>query len=280
MQGRTKSRFQVPEALAMEVLLKLPVKSLARFNCVSRRPPFPGYTGFKCVGFGYDSETDDYKIIQFVTLVYIDEESDSSPVYRSQVELYSLKTDSWKEVASVPNACPFSNYLGNNCVDGVCSWEAMMEYHRDNLILSFDMVSEKFSTSPLPELDGALTNYKLELLELNGSLGVVVYPRFGTEKSFDLWAMDGGWTKQLSVESIPGVEEPMGFWKNGEMFIGGSDHELLLFEPYTREVKKLGVKAYPDAMCHCLIAYVESLVPINGKSEHAEHIIRRPSLDT
>ncbi|KAK8664808.1 hypothetical protein V6N13_084581 [Hibiscus sabdariffa] len=178
---QSKRRFKVPEDLALEILLKLPIKSLVRFNCVCKSwcssfltlhfiskhiiittlkasilisssnavmvygpcnglmclydhgdgkaalwnpstrkfkilprssaqcPPFPGYTSFKCVGFGYDSKTDDYKVIQFVTLVYI--ECVYPPEFWSQVELYSLRSDSWKEISSVPNACPFSNYL-------------------------------------------------------------------------------------------------------------------------------------------------------------------------
>ncbi|GMI93367.1 hypothetical protein like AT3G06240 [Hibiscus trionum] len=384
MKGRSKSRFEVPEALTLEILLKLPIKSLARFNCVckswcssfrtlyfsskhyhnnlkssnlnvlfqhrygntlyfsqlstgkdenslvthniclpffencvyhpqvygpcngllclydhgdgkaalwnpstgefkilprssSRRPPFPGYTSFKCVGFGYDSKTDDYKVIHFITLVYIDNEFMYPHEFRSRVELYSLRSDSWKEISSVPKACPFSNYLCSICIDGICYWEAMTEYHRDNLILSFDMVSETFSTLHFPDFGGSLEQYNVQLLEFNGSLGVIVHPRLETEKSFDLWVMNGAWTKQFSIESISGVKKLLGFWKNGELFYRGSSDELLLFEPSTQELKKLGINAYPDATC--LVAYVESLVPINGRSEHDEHITHQSVRD-
>ncbi|MBA0812781.1 hypothetical protein Gohar_026719 [Gossypium harknessii] len=123
------------------------------------------------------------------------------------------------------------------------------------------MVNEKFSTLPLPEFGGSLAEYYLELLDFNGLLGAIVYPRGGTDKSFDLWVMNGSWTKQFSIESLLGVERPLGFWKNGELFLESSDHELVLFDPSTRELKNLGIHAYQETMQ--IIAYVESLVPIN-----------------
>ncbi|KAK8663591.1 hypothetical protein V6N13_083403 [Hibiscus sabdariffa] len=83
----------------------------------------------------------------------------------------------------------------------------------------------------------------------------------GIETSFDTWVMNESWTKQFSIESVPGVEMLLGFWKNGEFFI-----ELVLFDPSTRELKNLGIHASKWTMQ--ITAYVESLVPINGRSEH------------
>ncbi|KAK8637073.1 hypothetical protein V6N13_064502 [Hibiscus sabdariffa] len=85
----------------------------------------------------------------------------------------------------------------------------------------------------------------------------------------------GSWTKQFSIESVPGVEKLLGFQKNGELFIESLGHEPVLFDPATRELKNLGIHASKWSMQ--ITAYVESLVPINGRSEHEEHIIRRPA---
>ncbi|KAE8663089.1 F-box and associated interaction domains-containing protein isoform 3 [Hibiscus syriacus] len=188
-----------------------------------------------------------------------------------QVELYSLKSDSWKEI-SVPGVYAFVSILFNNYINVFYYWQASGDY---KLILSFDMVNEKFSTLPLPEFGGTLAQCYLELLDFNGLLGAILYPCEGTDKSFDLWVMNGSWTKQFSVESVPGVERPLGFWKNGEMFLESSDHELVLFDPSTREIKNLGIHADRETMR--IVAYVESLVPINGRQEHEESIVRRPA---
>ncbi|KAK8486079.1 hypothetical protein V6N12_012447 [Hibiscus sabdariffa] len=63
-----------------------------------------------------------------------------------------------------------------------------------------------------------------------------------------------------SIESVPGVWRPLGFWENGELFYENSDNELMLFDPSTRELKNLGIHAYNGPMQ--IIVYVESLVPL------------------
>ncbi|XWS52817.1 hypothetical protein CRYUN_Cryun11dG0104700 [Craigia yunnanensis] len=384
MQGCSKSRIQLPEPVLMDILLKLPVKSLTRFRCVCKRwcsfqtsqfitkhhqnnlknnnlnlllkrchgnthddihyfsalstekgqnflvkenihlpffqncwyaPVVSGpcngllclhdagkvalwnpstrefkilprsslhlylpnieSTSFGCLGFGFDSITDDYKVVRFVTN-YFDENGEEGLLgdWIHQVELYSLKSDSWKEI-SVPEVHPYGSPLFNNYINGIFYWQAAGD--SDYLILSFDMANEKFSTLPLPKFGGSLAQYYLQLLDFNGSLGAIVYPREGTEKSFDLWVMNGSWTRQFSIESVSGVERPLGFWKNGELFLEGSNDELFLFDPTTRKLENLGIHAYHNTMQ--LIAYVENLVPINGRSENEEHIIRLPARD-
>ena len=193
-----------------------------------------------------------------------------------QAELYSLKSDSWKEI-SVPEVeiFPFDSLLFKNYINGFYYWHAFES--DDEVILSFDMANEKFSTLPLPNFGGYLSQYDMKLLDFNGSLGAIFYPSEGTEKSFDLWVMNGSWTRQFSIESVSGVDRPLGFWKNGELFLEGSNHDLLLFDPANGELKNLGMHAYQEKMQ--FIAYVESLVPINGRSEHEEHIIRQPARD-
>ena len=89
--------------------------------------------------------------------------------------------------------------------------------------------------------------------------------------------MGYAWSRKFSIESVSGVERPLGFWENGELFLEGLNHQLLLFDPANGELKNLGIHAYQETMQ--LVAYVESLVPINGRSEHEEHIIRQPAGD-
>ncbi|KAK8556461.1 hypothetical protein V6N12_002863 [Hibiscus sabdariffa] len=124
--------------------------------------------------------------------------------------------------------------LFNSYVNGVYYWWATGS--SGDLILSFDMVSEKFSTLPLPQ---TLVGFYSHLLDFNALLGAIFYLGKVTETSFDLWVMNESWTKQFSIKSVPGVEKLLGFWKNGELFIESSDHELVLFDPSTRELKNL-----------------------------------------
>lgn len=54
--------------------------------------------------------------------------------------------------------------------------------------------------------------------------------------------------------------------KNGEvLFLGSSDHELVLFDRATSELKNLCIHDYPETMQ--LIPFVESSFPLKGQSE-------------
>ncbi|XVF46956.1 hypothetical protein PTKIN_Ptkin03bG0070000 [Pterospermum kingtungense] len=241
-----------------------------------QRPPNVYCTTYGSLGFGFDSTTDDYKVLRFVTNNFEKDEEGGDRVYwKHQVELYSFKSDSWKEI-SAPNVQPYGSPLFNNYINGFYYWPATR--NSDYFILSFNMANEKFSTLPLPEFGGALADYYLKLLDFNGSLGAIVYPRKETERSFDLWVMNGSWTRKFSIESVSGVKRPLGFWKNGELSLEGSNNELVLFDPATLELKNVGIHAYSGTM-H-IIPYVESLIPINGRSEHEECIIRHSAGDT
>ncbi|KAK9030094.1 hypothetical protein V6N11_031528 [Hibiscus sabdariffa] len=195
MQGLSKTGSDLSEALVLEILSKLDTfqaalwnPSTREFKILPQRPPLVDSTSFDCLGFGYDSQTDDYKVVN-----YFEEDADAGSMFEqnNQVELEATGS-------------------------------------------SGHLINEKFSTLPLPQtLDGFYSH----LLDFNGLLGAP------------------------SIESVPGVEMLLGFWKNGEFFI-----ELVLFDPSTRELKNLGIHASKWTMQ--ITAYVESLVPINGRSEH------------
>ncbi|KAG8480162.1 hypothetical protein CXB51_024948 [Gossypium anomalum] len=99
---------------------------------------------FGHAAFGFDSKTDDYKVIRFVALTFINSEEEHH--FESQAELYSFRSDSWKEIPS-PGYTLTHLFLGNNCVDGICYWKTECPAFHDFVgpILSFDMANEKFS---------------------------------------------------------------------------------------------------------------------------------------
>ncbi|TYH00486.1 hypothetical protein ES288_A10G280900v1 [Gossypium darwinii] len=174
------------------------------------------YVSFNNAAFGFDSKTDDYKVIRFVSLTFVNREEEYPyPHFMHQVELYSLRSDSWKEIPS-PDYTPTESNNGNICVDGICYWKTEYGGYLDfrGLILSFDMGNEEFSNLPIPEFGGSFPEYYVDLLVFNGSLGVIVYSLERTSTSFDLWVTsEGVWTKQFSIESISGVVHPLGFGK-------------------------------------------------------------------
>ncbi|KAL4379838.1 hypothetical protein GQ457_02G038600 [Hibiscus cannabinus] len=250
----------------------------------SIKPPSPGYITVDTAGFGFDSNIGDYKVVQFVDRIALNHSlpADERPLpgykYDFTAEVYSLKTDSWKEI---PFTGAFPDGFHNLCdsyVNGRCYWHAGRDPlpEPDPRILSFDMADDTFSTCPFPDFGGSLEHYRFQLSEFYGSLGIFIFPYTAPAKSFDLWVMDGAytWTKQLCIEPIPGVENPLGFWTNGDLFLETPDHQLLLFDHRTGELKSLGITTSLDSVR--VFAYAESLVPINGAAERKGSVIRQP----
>ncbi|MBA0665439.1 hypothetical protein Goklo_005294 [Gossypium klotzschianum] len=245
-----------------------------------RRPPSRGYLTLQHVmyndaAFGFDSETDNYKFIRFVTLNFDSEQEISDFRFASQVELYSLKSDSWKEISlpnfDIPQPLEWGTYL-----DGIFYWKIMMREDKD-AIVSFDIANEKFSILLMSEFVGCYTEdpYRVKLLVLNGSLGAIVYPStyiaiepwIAPENYFHFWVMNGeAWTIQFSIESVPEVSHPLEFWKTGELFLTSTNNEIVLLDISTQELKKLRIDTCLDVYAHyiSLFAYVESLVLIKS----------------
>ncbi|TYH00491.1 hypothetical protein ES288_A10G281400v1 [Gossypium darwinii] len=226
---------------------------------------------FYHAAFGFDSKTDDYKVIRFVSLTFVNSEEEHPHLHSMyQVELYSLRSNSWKEIPS-PEYTPTYTTLGNNYVDGICYWKAETGAYLDfrGLILSFDMGNEKFSILPILEFVGSFPEYYVDLLVI--------------DTSFDLWVTSEGlWTKQFNIKSISGVVHPLGFGKKGDLFVRDKNNEVLLFDASTQELKELEINTYLDHIWAfiTLHAYFESLVHINGVQEVEKHVIRQPTRDT
>ncbi|XVF58326.1 hypothetical protein PTKIN_Ptkin07bG0057100 [Pterospermum kingtungense] len=87
---------------------------------------------------------------------------------------------------------------------------------------------------------------------------------------------NGSWTREFIIESVCGVERPLGLWGNNELFFEGSNHELMLYDRATGELKNLGIFDHWKTMR--LFPYVGSLVPLNGKAELEEHLTHQPNI--
>lgn len=220
-----------------------------------------------CAGFGFDSKSQDYKIIRFVNLYSVDED-DSFLGGKQQVVLCSLNSGTWKDIPiPIHPAHRFSVSL-EACayVNGRFYWGSLKNDR--NHITSFDFAEENFSHMLLPVTGKKFgERHYFRLVDFEGSLGVIVYPRWGTEeKLLELWVLENeneeSWTK--SSFRISGAERPLGFYGQS-LFLEGTNRELLVYDCGAQELKKLGIYDYP--YCMQLITYVETTMdPIIGKS--------------
>ncbi|KAH1033657.1 hypothetical protein J1N35_045831 [Gossypium stocksii] len=131
-------------------------------------------------------------------------------------------------------------------------------------VLSFDLADEKFSTLPVPYHNGFLPIHKWNFFDFYGLPGVIFRIDRRAKGNFEFWVMKESWSKVLNIESIYGVDYPMGFWENGELFFSGSNKEVLLFDPNVGEFEGLGVYF---SFNNRVIILVENIVPINGRPD-------------
>ncbi|XVF68824.1 hypothetical protein PTKIN_Ptkin11bG0032000 [Pterospermum kingtungense] len=217
---------------------------------------------FFCSGFGFDSKSQDYKVVRFLINYF----KDNSPI-EHQVELYSLKSDSWKPIFYNHQSDPFYDVFVY--IDGVQYWMAF-DNSEMGFILSFDFADEKFSSFHLPDCF-VFGEHLLHLMEFDGSLAVVMYPFKGSLRPFDIWVWNGeSWSNILTTEPLPCAERLLGFLKNGEqIFVQGSDYQLLLYDGVTKELKDFGIcDERPGTMQ--LVPYVETSVQLSAINKNKE----------
>ncbi|GAA0174087.1 hypothetical protein LIER_41658 [Lithospermum erythrorhizon] len=111
-------------------------------------------------GFGHD-DNDDYKVI----VIRYSCESPGSPFKSDFSHVYSLKTNSWKEV----ERCPYSIYgfMMNIAVITACGAIHFIAYENEDMIASFDLAKEEYRVVPKPDVniaDDALVTLSLGTL--------------------------------------------------------------------------------------------------------------------
>ncbi|KAL2456234.1 F-box/kelch-repeat protein [Forsythia ovata] len=149
------------------------------------------------VGFGFDSNTRDYKVVK---LMRLDENCDY------HVEVYTLSTNSWRKIeATVPDYVTSSPSMLPTYWNGTYYWWG--ERDRD-VIICFDMCIEQFDMILLPTIEVLPTVVRRFeyhcFTEYNGSLGVIFCFMNCSKTWCELWTMKGkgaevSWTKQYFI---------------------------------------------------------------------------------
>ncbi|KAK9012594.1 hypothetical protein V6N11_040639 [Hibiscus sabdariffa] len=220
------------------------------------------------LGFGYDAKTHHCKVVRIVS--YWEERSGSDLPHHSRVEVYSLATGSWKEIDVKVPAHVWYSPCFETYFNGAFHWYAI-DNNRNEVILSFHMGNEEFRVIPMPSVlplyDHSLCR---SLLVWNGCIALVIYPREGTEKSFEIYVMKEygvreSWTKILTIGPLTKVEMPLAFWKNDEILMEGSDGLVVSYNLKRQELKDLPIYGVPKSFA--TLVYVNSLVSVKGGSQ-------------
>ncbi|KAI3698399.1 hypothetical protein L2E82_41915 [Cichorium intybus] len=207
-------------------------------------------------GFGYDSVTDDYKV---VTISYF-HNSYLIPPDNMSIHVYSLRTNTWKEVTDSPYDHSHWRSLPGVFVDGFLHWVANKDSDHSPVIIAFSLADEKFYELPSPNLHNnavVMSRIACNLIVLGGKLAIFVKD--------EVWLMNEygvreSWTKILvnGLDGIP-IVEPMSLYVSGKFLLVSHDF-LLVYDVeettfckivnVSRKIKGLRIRG----------TYVESLV--------------------
>jgi F-box interacting protein len=238
--------------------------------------PYPARNGtkFDRLGFGFDAKTNDYKIINLLTIC-------DSDIFGGEIvqqkEVYSLCADSWRKVDG-----PLCYLLGSQgpkayingmtfweakeCINGMTFWEAN---HGDDLfVLSFEMSDEVFVKTPLPD------DIRLEfsafwgIFVLNESIAMVGIAGL----SFDIWLLPevgvkNSWSKLFTIGPLTEIGRPLGFWKNEIIFLKKFDGQTILYDLSTKQKINLQIRhgaIFSWHMVRNMVNYMETLVSVKG----------------
>ncbi|KAI9112539.1 hypothetical protein K1719_016462 [Acacia pycnantha] len=294
----------LPKDLMEEVMVRLPVKSLLRFKCVAKscgdyedfrrlilwnpatkevkviptsqwQPKGPYWADY---GFGFDSMTKDYKIVQFPKeeedlLVQFPKEEEGDLLVQKKgdllVQMYNLSTDSWKkldvDVSIYKNPhSPMGPYLYGAYHWFACSHDDIGKF----IVMRFDFSKEVFGILQSPP---GITSFHEEDNDVLGivdeSLSWAAARRVSIEVCIEIWVMnkygvESSWTKKFEIRPSPhsffwSVVE---FWGDDEIIVYDDDITNELFSCNFRNQRTERLNYHFPMM----MDYVESFFPIGG----------------
>ncbi|KAI3440834.1 F-box domain-containing protein [Psidium guajava] len=176
-------------------------------------------------GFGYDSTSDDYKIVQ------------GTGSTKCQVGIFSIKSGSWRRI-QVHQESHLAVYDRGVYWNGALHWCVTDERNKkETIIISFDLSEEKFHQMlSVPEVEGGI------IFEGLGIHGANLFIYHGTlEDRFEAWITNeygrgGSWTKLFSVstEGLPGGEFwqiPVAYTRSGKIVFQIDVYQIILYDP-------------------------------------------------
>ncbi|KAI9087073.1 hypothetical protein K1719_031034 [Acacia pycnantha] len=209
-------------------------------------------------GFGFDSITNDYKIVRFSFPRF--------PFLKGKdekliVEVYNFNTNSWRIIDVDVPIFEFY-YPGTGCYfNGAYYWLTVDLHTIDKFILNFDFSKEVFGIIRGPPL--VITPCtEVFLTVVDKSLVCVATYYLNPKYCVDIWVMneygvESSWTKKFEIEPFPKLNHVLGFWGDNEMLVVDDADQLILHDVQNQQRQRFQIYFQRAWM----MDYVESLVP-------------------
>ncbi|KAK9910779.1 hypothetical protein M0R45_034724 [Rubus argutus] len=225
-------------------------------------------------GFGYDSYSNDYKVLRVVSLLGC--HSNLSRL-ATAVQVYSLARGSWKSLSVSDVPIDFEGGSSPSFVNGILhTLEArlsVVEEHRkfggDRFIASFNLATEVFGEIMIPE---PLQKKICSIKRYGDSLALIkydydpTYRRGVLNRGCDIWvlkeyAVAESWTFLYNIVMVEA--NIYGFKRCGEVVLRGQSRMLSL-DPISKQVKDFRTEDY----IYFMDSFVESLVLLDHANAH------------
>ncbi|KAL7215748.1 hypothetical protein ACSBR1_027817 [Camellia fascicularis] len=220
------------------------------------------------LGFGFDLRTNDYKVVR---ISHFERRKNAIPL--PKVEVYSLKTGSWKALTcGVPSYNMVEYFWEHVFLNGFAHWIAYKrvgdgKFH--NVILSFGFGDELFHEIELPETVAPTFPLQLGVHLVGTMIAVSFIDNSANHKCVSIWVMkDYGvvesWTKQYNVDFQGGLTLVFGFRESGELLMGTRGGDMVSYQPESKRIEKHGLRGVKGSFYAS--PYVESLVLLDGSN--------------
>uniref|UniRef100_A0A2C9VHH3 F-box domain-containing protein n=1 Tax=Manihot esculenta TaxID=3983 RepID=A0A2C9VHH3_MANES len=239
-------------------VLDCPFKADDYVNIVERSFQFLfPYIHSHSLGFGFDSKTDDYKLVKLVYLADDDFDFTRPPL----VEIFSLRSRGWR---MVHHDLEFFTTAFSKAVllNRACHWLAHKPQNGGEVIILFDLGEEVLGEIEVP--DCLVNQYSfMDVAVFDGSLLLVPsHKRNGGEHRLSVWIMKeygvaGSWTKLFNFPYLVWFSRLVAFRQNGKVLLamGG---KLFFYDPNTEELSDTRILAKTYSVY--LDTFVDSLV--------------------
>ncbi|KNA09416.1 hypothetical protein SOVF_153800, partial [Spinacia oleracea] len=240
-----------------DVVLYNPTTKTHRFLPPTENP-YPDK--FSIFGFGYDSESDDYKVLRLMQCVGPNDE------IWNDARVYSLRRNSWKRIKDIPYSVIYDH--GGALVNGALHYivSKVAFDSRTKLIAKFDLGTETYSVMDCPDYDKDLDSWTVYLGNVDGCLSLSV--NYDFHGRADLWVMKEygkkeSWMRAVSIGNHKGnlIDfRAVGCSDDGECILVEVDKFELRWYDIRRQLGiRAGIEGLPKDNYNSAI-YVESLV--------------------
>ena len=242
-------------------------------------------------GFGFDSFAGDYKLVRISYFVDLQNRS-----FDSQVRVFSLKMNSWKELPSMNYALCCARTMGvfvenSNLNSSSLHWVVTrkLEPFQPDLIIAFNLTLEIFNEVPLPEIgevNSESESFEIDVAVLGGCLSMIV--NYQTTQ-IDVWVMKeyglkDSWCKLFTLVGLffPTPLKslrPLGYSSDGKKVLLEIDRKKLFWYDLKSEnvTSVPGIPNMNEAMI-CVGSLVPPSLPVDNCRKENLHKLRCESI--